>query len=262
MNVFLPHRGEFGLKVVYHVPAVHALTGPKIVMHEPGEEALYPSATTLMEVPRADDDTKRGHRARGDAWTASAVSRWPDATVVETHERMRRSRFVPEPYEPQGVSDVDIVVCPRWRRYGSTKNWHWWPSLTGTLLRAGVRTFAGGERETSCEVEGNAAWHYRRPLDATIEAMRKARLVVATDAGLAHLALLCGAPLLLITYGPGLTAPGPVLDADGKRLAHRYGPVKAHRYAEGNHRDTHLEFLHFAWEDPDMVRRRTLELLR
>lgn len=278
MRYVLPARGEFGLRVCYHAPAVHALPRPKVVYHETGEEALYPSAGELREVPRVEDRTRAGTHARGDSLpgeiAALVRSRHPDAEIVRTDDSMPRERFTPEPYAEvlnvRGTNKFvevgshftplrcDVVVCPRRRSYGSAKNWDPWPWVTSRLRARGLRTFAGGAPDSSYDVPGPKAWDYTRYLDATIAAMLKARLVLSTDAGLAHLAVLCGRPLLLITHGEGLVAPGPSRDEDGRVMDDEYWPVKMHRYREANHKDAPIAVLEHAWRDPEMVVEETL----
>lgn len=269
MKLILPTRGEFGLKLAYAIPAVHALPGPKIVLHEPGEECLYPSADRLVEVPRAHDDNKRGLQAkdRGSA-EAEAVhdvirrvrTEYPDAEVVEPGGDMPAARFVPEPTVRRGIT-CDVVVCPRKRDYGADKNWPEWELVTRRLRSRGYRVFAGGMESTSYPVGSPAAWDHERELDATVEAMLSCKLVLATDAGLAHLAVLCGAPLLMVTHGAGLVAPGPVRDATGRVMEPAYWPVKIERYNEANHTGSKIELLHHAWFNPALVIRRVLEIV-
>lgn len=239
MNVVLPALGEFGLRVRYHVPAVYAMAlhGPVVAFHEPGEECLYPGCE-LVEVPRVHDDTRRGTVGKDGAALAGAktlaAGRWPGATMIQTRKGMPEARFVPEPSTQYGIN-ADVVVCPRWRAYGASKNWPEWPWLVDQLCGAGLRVFAAGAPDTSAEVDCDRAWDRERFLDASVEAMRSARLVVSTDAGLAHLAVLCGAPLLLITHN-GLVAPGPVLDPSGNPMESTYWPVRmAEYYHAANH---------------------------
>lgn len=208
-------QGEFGLKIRYHVPRVYAMGEVDCVEIEKGEEALYPRAKRWKIIERAADDTRR-QRPR-----------------LQGPEK----RFVPNPHMHQHVGRVDVVICPRWRSYGSAKNWPHWKWLGQKLESMGYGVFAGGAPDSSAEVDCRAAWNYPRFLDATIEAMLEADLVVATDAGLAHLAVLCGRPLLLITHH-GLVAPGPVVDAEGREMQAQYWPVRMDEYYHAaNHRN-------------------------
>lgn len=237
-------RGEFGLKIRYHVPWVHALPGPKIVQIEEGEEALYPSADAYEIVPRVKDDSRRGLPG----WKVP-----PGAPL---------KRFVPSPHIHQLEHSSEthryrVVICPRKRQYGSGKNWEHWDFLAKTL--PGV--FSAGAPDSSYWVPGPRAWDYPRFLDASIEAMLLADLVIATDAGLAHLAILCGRPLLLITYR-GLVAPGPVMDPQGRVMEKEYWPVRLQKYyIEANHQKARIVVLNDGWEDPSRVLQKAEELL-
>lgn len=233
-------RKEFGLKVRYHVPWVHALPGPKRVEIEEGEEALYPSADEWVIVPRAPDEDRKGR----------AGLPGPDEPV---------KRFVPKPYKPQGVS-ADVVICPRFRQYGSAKNWPNWSWLAEQLTARGINTFAAGAPDSSADVACPAAWDYERFLDASIEAMRSARLVISTDAGLAHLAVLCGAPLLLITHS-GRVAPGPVLDKHGRVMEPEYWTVRLSEYYHAaNHTGSPI-WMSYDWIYRKLLRDEVLTML-
>lgn len=227
-----PFTCELGLKIRYPVPWAYALGVGYVVNCEPGEEALWPLALEHRIVPRVHDDTRR---------------KGPGV-------RFPQKRFVPEPHVAQGIK-ADVVICPRLRKHGPTKNWPHWDALTEL---PGV--FASGAPDSSYEVNVPRAWDYARYLDASIEAMRSARLCIATDAGLAHLAVLCGTPLLLITYR-GLVAPGAVIDADGRVIQRAYWPVKWREYYESaNHTGAHMEMLD-GWEHPERVLQRARELM-
>jgi hypothetical protein len=224
-------RGEFGLKLRYWVPQVHTLClrEPSRVEVEEGEEALFPAAASWVDVARAEDDSRRGSP--------------PDLGVPET-------RFVPEPWARRCIHP-DIVVCPRRREYGSAKNWDGWPDLVSTLSGS-HDVFAAGAPDSSYEVPCPTAWTHKRFLDASIEAMRNAKLVIATDAGLAHLAVLCGAPLLLVTYR-GLVAPGPVIDSRRRKVHDQYWPVRlSEYYGKANHTGAPINVMD-GWESPEAV---------
>jgi hypothetical protein len=151
-----------------------------------------------------------------------------------------------------------VVICPRARSYGSSKNWPHWNALESL---PGV--FAAGAPDSSANVACPRAWDYGRFLDASIEAMRSARLVVATASGLSVLAILCGVPLLLITYR-GLVAPGAQLDRERRVLQRAYGPVSdlmRRFYNPTNHRGVPIYEVD-AWDQPELVVNRVRELLR
>jgi len=260
MKVILPLRAEFGLKLWWFVPAVHAIEAPdgeKVVYIEEGEQALFPSASRWLEVPRQSDGLRRNRYSRDrefvDEMREDAMMRFgEDAEILEPGPSWPRLRFVPKPLVHQRIRP-DVVVAPRKRKYGAEKNWGHWSALTLGLRAAGFEVFAGGAPDSSYDVPCDCAWTRSRYLDATIEAVRAARLVIATDAGLAHLAVLCGTPLLMITHGEGLVAPGPSVDEAGKEMDAEYWPVKVERYREANHLDVPIRFLHHSWFDPGLV---------
>jgi len=216
-------HGEFGLKLRFWIPQVTTLCGkePTHVTAEPGNEALFPLAKRITTAEATVSDNGRG-----------AAGRPPDLGVPET-------RVPLSPYEMQGVKaehgSIDWVVCPRFREYGASKNWDAWPQLAHSISRLG-RVFAAGLEETSYPIDPDAAvraWDYDRELDATIEAMKMAKGVIATDAGLAHLAVLLGVPLILVTYRDKV-APGPVIDSKGNKAADEYWQPRAEYYEGAN----------------------------
>lgn len=207
-------RGEFGVKIRAHVPIVHAMPGPKVVEIEEGEEALYPSAERWVVVPRGDDFARRGMSPM----------------------RGEEARFVPRPHvEPEGLPVADVVVCPRHRRFVEARNWSHWAALAESLQSSGVSVIAAGAPDSSAPVPCPATWKWPRFLDATIRAILDAKLVVATDSGLAHLAVLCGTPLLIITHA-GRCGDGPIIDSRGRVHSdvHWYADPE-HYYEEANH---------------------------
>ena len=175
MKIVLPLRAEFGMKCWWHSPAVHAIKGDKIVYIEPGDEALYPSATEHRIVEQQHDDDRRNVYARDRAYVKQVQQDVTEEFGVENIELMfpnplwKRSRFTPSPFISQGVPAPDVVVCPRWRRYGAEKNWLEWSDLTARLRGEGTITFAAGAPDSSYFVPAHdKAWAYSRYLDATI----------------------------------------------------------------------------------------------
>lgn len=265
MKVILPLRAEFGMVVWWHVPAVHAIEGDKVVYCEPGREALYPSASKHIIVEEQEDPKRRNRYNRDKPFVSAtgreARRRFPDAEIVYPDVDWPKKRFVPRPWVIQDVQ-CDVVVCPRRRVYGSEKNWPEWFDLTERLVADGLAVFAGGAADSSYQVRCPRAWDFSRPLDATLEAMHSAKFVVATDAGLSHLAVLTGRPLLLLTHANGRVAPGPVIDETGRHMEDRYWPVKMGRLHEANHTGSSITVLAHAWHNPDLVYREIVRTLR
>lgn len=230
-------HGEFGLRLRYHVPQAHALLGvqPQPVQIERGMEALYPRATSYVYADRPKDDDRHGSPPR--VWT-------------------EEERFIPQPHQPTGVT-AQVVIAPRGRSYGATKNWHHWETL---LDLPGV--FAAGAPDSSQHLDCPCAWDFNRPfLDASIEAINSAELVVASDSGIAHLAILCGTPLLLLTHH-GRVSPGPVINSRGRKVADRYWNVRMTEYYDrANWLNVPIETAPYAWDEPYTVREAVDRLL-
>ena len=160
-----------------------------------------------------------------------------------------------------GVPDeIDVVVCPRKREYGKDKNWQHWHSLVDTLMLHGLSVFAAGHPNASYNsLSCKCAWSPDmgdRYLDNSIAAMLRAKIVLATDGGLAHLALMCGKPLLLISHGEGLVADG--VDDVGKP----YWPIKLERFVKENHCDAPIWVVYDAWHSSLPAAAGILHLLR
>ncbi len=251
-KVFLPYRAEFGYICIAHAPQVYAEKGPKAVIIEPGLEALYPGCKFAYIEPKNDDD--RRVRIEVDyllelsqTFQKALARDFGAFEYVMPDLKAGREYFVPQPCNVTGVPEnIDVVVCPRKRNYGSDKNWQHWQELINAYVEAGLSVFAAGHPATSFPVKNCAtAWRgwYKngRCLDNTIAAMLKAKVVVATDNGLAHLALMCGKPLVLISHKDGLVAEG--VDDIGKP----YWPIHMDVFERENHREAPIHVVHDCW---------------
>lgn len=271
MIAYLPARWEFGWLCMCHAPQVNADPREKIVFAEPGLEALYPSASMVVEVRSMED---RAKRSAGDALRDELRAKWPRVTWVEPDKSAERKPFSPKPFRPcPRMPFAPIVICPRRRAYGMSKNWQGWPEVAEQLHIAGrspIACGAPGLSDKAVEPFCVAAtwrpkWSSGYALDATITAMRQASLVIATDAGLAHLAVMIGVPLLLVSYGKDCrTAPGLCRtaqeDAAGMDGA-PYIPIQVDRYEAANHTGCQIEVMPDVWDKPMAVARRALEIV-
>ncbi len=249
-----PLRAELGIMLRFHACAVRAMERPVLVAHEPQLEALYPDCKRVIVEPRADQHRRWTYNHDLDV-TETWRSRFTGYTVEmpDKNHRLPIQPFMPRAHVRQRTGGpAGIVLCPRKRVYGAEKNWDQWPAFAVGLRQRGARVFVAGLKDTSYQVASDErAWDYDRPLDATIEAMRNCSLVVATASGLSLLALLCGAPLLLLTSGGGLCAPGPSRSLDGTIHHDQYWKVPIKEYYHPlNHTGSHMEVMHNAWEKP------------
>jgi len=267
MKVCLPYRGEFGFNVMMHAPMVNAIEGPKVVVCERGNEALYPTAAEIIHVGRRPDEDRRARMESEmlERWIinneGALLHRYGIIQWVYPDHDAPRKYFVPSPLRPTPLADAEvpeIVLCPRDRFYGSDKNWPHWKELSFALAATGRSTVAVGAPDSSKALGCPCLWEGEQYtyLDETLAAMLQAKLVIATDAGLAHLAVQCGARVLLITHGDGLVAPGA--DDKGKP----YWSVMWERFRAENHTLSPIYAIHNAWEDMNVTLDAILGLLK
>lgn len=240
---------------MWHAPRINAYDGEKIVCCERGQEALFPGASGYHFVdPRPEDKSKTARaykkdRPLFDRIREKLAPRFPAAEFLEPlgeGSKVEKRYIRYKPKEAQGV-DCDIVVCPRKRVLAPGRNWSYWPDLVENLTQRGYSVFAAGSAEASFDVPCLRAWDYERFLDATIEAILSSRLVVCTDSGLAHLAVQCGKPILVVMYKG---RPGP-----GSNWS-----IKWKRYQSENHLGSPIEKIN-GWEDIGAVIGRVVELV-
>ena len=260
MKIILPFRGEFGMKLMRHVPQVNAISAcsrrEKIVCCEPGEEAFYPSAMKFEICDKNDDDMRRESYGKDSGYISKYMmylkKKYPKAEFVKTNKDMPCEYFIPKPYVTYDIKN-DVVICPRKRNYGAEKNWKHWVETSKRLQSEGLNVFAAGAADSSYDVPCSKAWEYDRCLDATIDAIGNSKLVLATDAGIAHLAVQCGKPLIMISYKNGIVSPGPVRDKNGKVVKKDYWPIMLHRFKAENHTGSDIKVVHDSWDDVDKV---------
>ena len=235
-QIILPYRGEFGHKIMTYVPTIHGFDSPKkIVCCEPGEECLYPSATKIIIVDRMLDKNRREKMHHDENFheelTATLRKDYPKAEIKKSFNR-KKKYFIPKPTETNNIS-CDVVICPRYRKYGVAKNWKLWKELDVELSKK-YKVFAAGAADSSGEIVSPASWSYERFLDASIEGMLSSKVVIATDTGLGYLALLCGKPLILIS-SDGKTCPS-------------YKKISLKRFQGVNHMKMNIDIVD-AWTD-------------
>ena len=126
-------------------------------------------------------------------WYPKKGNCWNDGKMFR-HE----PKFTPKPQ----CDPVDVVFSYRKRKMASCKNTS--PKLYKHTLRMlknrGYTTGIVGAKSSSGETENidYRAWDYDNEDDATVEMMQNAKLVIATNTGIAHLAILLGVPLMLV----------------------------------------------------------------
>lgn len=240
MKVALPYRGEFGHKVMWHAPQVYAHGNIDLALIEWGTESLYPLADRYTYVDTLDESKRRGKMSGDREVLQQLKHRYRGSDLIWPSPNAPRRYFQPVPSQKMPIPPVDVVVCPRKREYGKRRNWPQWHDLIRALEHRGLNVFAAGVADSSYDVDCPRAWNYDRPLDASLTAFHAARMVVATDSGLAHLAVACGRPLALVL-------------AKDRRVAPNAIPSNLPRMLRGNHLGAPVTPLERAWEEPERV---------
>ena len=224
--IFLPWRSEFGTMIMHHVRWARNESMKyerSIVCTRRGLEALYPFAhaffydwespkdeqknTALLKSKENDDYLK--------ALGEKLLVTYPGADLIFPQRKVPINKawdFTPRPRVIRQFS-TDVVLAPRFRKYGEHRNYNHWPVTCLGLLQARVRMMSIGAEDTSVADLGvdDASWRYDS-LDACLEMMQSCKLVLCTESGMAHLAALAGAPVAII------------YDAEGKEAGHPKWP--------------------------------------
>jgi hypothetical protein len=258
-TVILPWRGEFGQMLMTHVRWVQSLPGNKVVCCRDGDQPLFPSAKEFFhDWEGLPDHLRTPAYMRGDEnqeylarLTRKLKERWPTAAIRTPLDGVKPQRyqasvahdFKPVPRCPAPPTFPQVLVAPRYRQHGQHRNFAHWEEVTQRLVRLGLSVGLLGAKETSTDSEAvptrNKAWMKPDNLSTTLWWMQRAKLVLATDSAMAHLAVLAQAPLKVIYAEPGVEAGKPEWPW---ALPH----MKAHAKA-------HCEAILHGWDDPSHV---------
>lgn len=259
-QVLLPWRGEFGQMLMTHVRFAAAMQWGIVVCCKPGDEPLFPRATEFFYDWVMPEDSKRNTKFLSsrenmeyqDALKVRLAVKYPDAEfwhplqgAKPQHCRFSRNHdFVPQPRCPAPMFFPEVLVAPRWRRHGEHRNFQYWPDVVSRLIHAGVTVGLIGTQESSvpCPQVSDQlrAWSYPQNLGTTLHWMQRCKLVLTTDSGMAHLAVLARAPLKVIYGEPGVETGSP------KGWKWVLPQMQEHAY-------NHCEPILHGWDDPQRV---------
>ena len=251
--VILPWRSEFGTMMMHYVRFVHGfrhVANNLVVCCRKGDEALFPTATSFFydweQVPDAQKNTallKSSSNANYlDQLQERLQEKFNGYTIVAPPLKTRIDRewdFTPAPKIKRGLH-ADIVIAPRYRKHGEHRNFQHWATVAEALLGQGYDVAAIGMKETSVDIPGltEYSWDYDS-LDASLELIQNCRLVVTTESGMGHLAVLAGAPLKIIYDRKGREAGHPTW---------RWNLPHMQAYSKN-----HCEPILLGWNDPAKV---------
>jgi len=209
-TVFMPFMGEFGFFINTYIRFIHYFKCPKkIVCCRPGEEIFFPSADEFMydwndfqqDKDRIGANIPAGNKQYRFLKT-TLQQQYPNHEIVEVgHEiSYRFVQFMPVPLEPFcDKIEVDVVIGPRNRPRDEQRNFprDKWQNIVRQLK--GWRIGIVGQEETSYDFEEsvNKSWQYPQPADAMISMLKNCKVFIGTDTGTAHVAAMCGCPMVL-----------------------------------------------------------------
>ncbi len=240
----LPFMGEFGSKISKDVPGVYGIPRPLIIIHEAGEEALYPNATErhIYERPSAIERSAGGNKFQV-KFKETAKLKWPEGKIpymeqfkahfepqvwedhIKTGQppqwqrtyieptasfKMAKSFFVPQ-YTKDYDCDFDVLLFARRQRYAYGRNFNWEPFYEG-LKAEGIKCLIAGQPDSTAQLGCPAIWDLvDKPseiLDATLWAISKARFRIGSATGTTLLSMLCGKPPIMIISDSGFDSQG------------------------------------------------------
>jgi hypothetical protein len=207
--LFLPFLGEFGHRWMYHVRRVHFSTATrKVVCIQPGEEAMYPTATEFFyewQHP-LDDNAREGTDRIYRDWTQLRF-KFPDLFSVQGGglcfdlERRciaptERMTFTPK---ARGLM-ADVCIGTRARGLNPRQNWTHCQLIANACKARGL-TFAtiahpavGYHLDGEVCMSGDYA-----DIDAPIELIQNCRFYFGQDSGVAHMVSTIGKPMAVLT---------------------------------------------------------------
>ena len=251
--VILPWRSEFGTWIMNYVRFVNGfrhVAHQLVVCCRKGDEALFPAATSFFydweQVPDAQKNTKLLKSSVNAEYLDQLRERLQEQfyghTIVDPVLKPRIDTdwdFTPTPKIRRGLY-ADVVIAPRYRTHGEHRNFEHWSAVAEGLMDAGYTVAAVGAKETSVDIPNlsDYSWNHDN-LDSAIELMQSAKLVVTTESGMGHLAVLAGAPLKVIYERRGREAGHPTW---------RWNLPHMQAYSKN-----HCEPILMGWNDPAKV---------
>ncbi|MDI1314809.1 glycosyltransferase family 9 protein [Prosthecobacter sp.] len=191
--VLIPERYRLGDTLSYKVRRVPSIQCNRLtVCCPPSWRFLYPSASDFVDV----EETLDGYGER--KVIKELQSRWSAAEFVKIGHQFKPVDIDIQPpiTWPQAV---DVAIAPRKKDSSSPhRNWSGWQQLTRSLVADGLVVEALGRKDQSFD----CAIRLTERLDCMSAIIERAKLVVATDSAVAHLAILLKRPLVVLWGKP------------------------------------------------------------
>lgn len=230
-SIILPFEGEFGGYVSLFIKEVDLLKTnyEKIVCCRAGEECLFPSAQGFFYdwEPSISDREKN-------AFIKNVIS---EETINKIKNKILQTvnkeinpivdfhylgGFCPYwpyyknkkvkwftlpifkhffPLSPTNCKtpDIDICIAARKREAASFRNYSNWDKVADWLTRRKMEVAILGKKETTQQMNNVSCYSYNYGgVNACVELLRKAKLFITTDTGLAHLNNFIETPMLIL----------------------------------------------------------------
>lgn len=225
-SIILPFEGEFGGYVSYFIKEVDLLNTKyeKIICCRHNEECLFPSAkgffydweTTIPDknkfsFMKNDISEETINRIKNKILESSNKEIKP---VIEFHyiagirPQYRKKRWFDTPilnhFFPLSPTNcktpnIDICIAARKRENSSFRNYQHWDKVANWLTRRKMEVAILGKKETTQQFKNVSYYSYNYGgVNACVEILRKSKLFITTDTGLAHLNNFIGTPMLIL----------------------------------------------------------------
>lgn len=211
----LPFYGEFGWFICSAIRYVHNLVADeKIVCCRPDEEIFFPTATGFVHnyVVKQHLTKGLGGWLCGQNRTKNLDLIYKENPHLRDHEVIQSCSkldcfndfkqvysFFDTKHEPIDT-EIDIAISARNIAQASGKNWQEWPNVVHHLHTLGLKVGAVGSPHASFDMRcvDERAWDHVDYNNASIAILKKAKLVITTNTGIAHLSIFLRRPTLVL----------------------------------------------------------------
>jgi hypothetical protein len=155
-----------------------------------------------------------------------------------------------------GTPDVDVCVATRKREHDDFRNYSNWKKIVDLFVRRKIKVAILGKKETTQQIEGISCYSYDYGgVDACVDILKKSKLFITTDTGLAHLNNFTETPMLILSV-PGWRGEPEILGIN-KNTKKFYAPNDC-----WNNVDIFLDYIREVLETLNIKRRINLEMMK
>lgn len=211
-NFFLPFIGEFGHYITKHVRGVyHCGLDNVIVSCKRGEECLFPTANGFFydweDIP---DKQKMMCITANKRWRECIKKAEKIYENIQIHRPIGKINMIPAfvPVSDIEIPKIDVCVGARKREHARAKNYQYWQDVIDMCRSRGLVVAVVGKRDMTANLDADYySYDYSDSTDAVVAMINKAKTIINSDSGLAHLTTLMQKEQIVIkiSEGPGRT---------------------------------------------------------